>query len=332
MKWLKMLCGKNRNNDRSASSKNDGKVVILLVCLIFFSGCAVNKAKLKANVENEDFNYVLILKGNADDIAKCFVAYEKKNIKQAIKFERDIRSSITKSPVSRGRVYAGWDVTRLSRDGHEVTRVLCKEYESLVLDYRYTVDFMQVNPDEVRAEIYGRTYTSESGWHKMKCSEIVMDLNALEQACKNGNIKDVQQMIPRLSDHYSTDHVGFTAFKHAAENGHANIIKFLLEHGLSLHAENMESPKALREACKKGQLEIARLLLANGVDVNAKTRSGRSALRSAAVANHPDIMMLLENGGNANIANKSGKTALQYAEKNGKSKIRDLLLTHGANH
>jgi ankyrin repeat protein len=73
----------------------------------------------------------------------------------------------------------------------------------------------------------------------------------------------------------------------AAHNGHFEIVKYLVEHGANIHADN---DYALRYAARNGHLEVVTCLVENGADIRAE---GDYALRWAARNGHFDIVNYL---------------------------------------
>ncbi len=342
---------------------NEGKVftmkrVIAFTCitvlfLSLFSGCAINKRQRLNDLKSQNYDYALIFKGNNLDVAKCFIDYEKKNAKTSLEIEKRIRSDFFKVPSSGGKVHVRWDALPIKRDGYVGTRVLCQELESMIVDYRYVVDFIQINPEEVLVEFYGHKYTA--GWDKMGCGDVVVDIDALIAAVKAGDQAKTIDLMDRFSTQSGSsglpDNVGRIAFKHAAENGyieimrtllqrginvdtsmvgdttplraasengHLDIVKLLLEFNADVNASNDDGRTALQAAAKNGNLEIATLLIAKGADVNAKTTRGYNALHDAIWNNHPEIArLLLAHGATATAVGRGGNTALHGAALHG---------------
>ena len=147
----------------------------------------------------------------------------------------------------------------------------------------------------------------------------------------------------------------YTPLHWAAQEGHAPIVKLLLENKADVHAKGFrqETPlvKAIRHpavvkllldagadanipvnvmgappdytlldmAAHGGHVESAKLLLAHGVDTKLRTDSGFTALHSAAFAGHEQMVrLLLKEGLDANARTTTGWTPMSSAA----SKIR----------
>ncbi|KAJ7605972.1 hypothetical protein DFH06DRAFT_1252145 [Mycena polygramma] len=83
----------------------------------------------------------------------------------------------------------------------------------------------------------------------------------------------------------------------AAERGHTDMTRLLLEKGAEVDAAGGQYGNALWAATRCGHIEIVKMLLENGANVNAKGGKYGNALRAASVFGHADIVaVLLEKG------------------------------------
>jgi hypothetical protein len=80
----------------------------------------------------------------------------------------------------------------------------------------------------------------------------------------------------------------------AAEQGHVELLRYLLGRGAGVNLRGVEGETALMLAARRGDLEAVRLLLAHGADPNAVTSNGWSALAWAAAKGHAEVLALLE--------------------------------------
>ncbi|VDD90792.1 unnamed protein product [Enterobius vermicularis] len=77
----------------------------------------------------------------------------------------------------------------------------------------------------------------------------------------------------------------------ASSGGHLEIVKYLLEQGVSVHAKDKKQRTALWLASSNGHLNVAKYLLNKGAEVNVKDKNRRSPID---VASSEDIVDLLK--------------------------------------
>ena len=111
-------------------------------------------------------------------------------------------------------------------------------------------------------------------------------------------------------------------------NGHANVVKCLVDNGAFLEDH-------LYLALKKNQIESVKILLnADGVMIDKLSKSGFNVLHLAAKKNRLDLVKLfISNGADPNVQSGSKghrRTALHLASENLNSKMVEFLLDHGA--
>jgi len=107
---------------------------------------------------------------------------------------------------------------------------------------------------------------------------------------------------------FSTNYETRTPLSLAAENGHSEVAKYLIENGASI--DNY----TLRLAAASGNLETAKCLLSHITDINKLDKYGWSILGAAAQACYPDMVkFLIEKGAKVNILDKQGNTPLIMA-------------------
>jgi len=90
---------------------------------------------------------------------------------------------------------------------------------------------------------------------------------------------------------------GLTALMKAVQNGHAEIVKYLLSQGADANAkENEKGFAPLHFAATKGDVEIAKILLDNGADINSKANGWTPVLIAADHGNARLVQFLISQG------------------------------------
>lgn len=117
----------------------------------------------------------------------------------------------------------------------------------------------------------------------------------------------------------------------AARIGDINIIRHLVDTGLSINSQNMYGCTPLRIAARQGRVDVAKFLIEKGANVNTRDSFNISLLHSATWQENPMISeLLLQNGANVNSLDYYGKTPLHHAIVHKSLQITKLLLEGGA--
>lgn len=127
---------------------------------------------------------------------------------------------------------------------------------------------------------------------------------ALQAACFAGHVDMVKHLISKGADlsGAAAKHGGYTALEAACRVGEERIVELLLAGGADVHATGSRTGgSALHAAAEGGHAEIVRKLLERGVDCNvlvgrAGTRE-QTALQSAYCLGHMDIVRVLREAG-----------------------------------
>ena len=85
----------------------------------------------------------------------------------------------------------------------------------------------------------------------------------------------------------------FTPLLFAAQQGSAEVVQLLLEHGAHVNKANKKKDTPLHLAAYNGHIAIVRLLLENRADATSKNQWGRTPLATARMQGHDEVAMLL---------------------------------------
>ena len=127
------------------------------------------------------------------------------------------------------------------------------------------------------------------------------------------------------------DYYGMTPLQWAARQGHADVVRLLLEKGANVNAQRLQGhgETPLYQAASNGHADVVGLLLQKGANVNAL---GSAPLYGAASNGHADVArLLLQKGANVNAQDQGGGAPLYGAASNGNADVVRLLLEKGAN-
>ena len=105
----------------------------------------------------------------------------------------------------------------------------------------------------------------------------------LSVAAENGHLNIVKYLVEQGIDFQEED-----ALVYAVRNGHLDIVKYLVEKGSDIHINNEEP---LREASKRGYLNIVKYLVERGADIHV---NDDEPLRKARQNGHVDVVQYLE--------------------------------------
>ena len=124
---------------------------------------------------------------------------------------------------------------------------------------------------------------------------------------------------------------GETCLMIAANDGHLDICRLLIDKGAHLEAKDINGWTPLILASWEGHIEIVRLLCDRGADVKARNQDGRRPLHYAARYGHISIVKEFIEVRNAeiNARDDDSWTALRYARDNDNADIVSYLVSHG---
>ena len=149
----------------------------------------------------------------------------------------------------------------------------------------------------------------------------------------------IKELVKAGADVNAKDKDGNTALHFAAEKGALGVFITLLENNDSVNAINKVGMTPLLYAAYYGNKDGAELLLKAGADINAKSKGGLTVLHWLAYKDNQKNVDLLElllkqDGGTdfIHVQNQDGATALDYATRNGRKELVEVLLQNGASN
>ena len=137
--------------------------------------------------------------------------------------------------------------------------------------------------------------------------------SALLWAARHGQEKTAAKLLGERRNHQAKCDYG-TPLCVAAEMGHEEIVKLLLEEGIDVDAQGGEYGNALQAASCGGHKQIVKLVLQKGADTTKRSNKGWTPLYSAARNGHLDgVMLLVEKGVDTSVSSNTGCAPLNVA-------------------
>ena len=151
-------------------------------------------------------------------------------------------------------------------------------------------------------------------------------------AALRGDVDVLKHMVESGLSPESMSPGGWSLLTRAAANGHLQIAKFLLDEGAGVNTQTATGITPLLAAVAGRHVAIIKLLIARGADTNVIGTSGATPLGVAVVTGDPYVTkILLEAGADPNQAGKAGVTPLFHAIHSKDEDVIKLLLGAGAN-
>ncbi|KAL1124065.1 hypothetical protein AAG570_001835 [Ranatra chinensis] len=137
--------------------------------------------------------------------------------------------------------------------------------------------------------------------------------------------------MPNICDVNLQDSIGRCAIHYAAEYGHVNAVKLLINAGAKVDMGDVDSLTALHLAANKGHYSVVETLLTSGALVNCKTTDKLSALHYAASRGHARIVqILIDRGANVDSLDATDRTPLKLAVSRNLYDVAKVLVERGA--
>jgi ankyrin repeat protein len=147
-------------------------------------------------------------------------------------------------------------------------------------------------------------------------AEKVAETNALTRAAEGGHLNLVRFLVNRGADVNAVDQSGMTALMHAAERGHFEIVELLVKHRADVNAVNKDGKTAWMIACND---DISTYLAKNVDKTNVLTRAAKGGHLGL-------VRFLVQNGADVKAVDNFGMTALMHAAERGHLGVVEFLL------
>ena len=117
----------------------------------------------------------------------------------------------------------------------------------------------------------------------------------------------------------------------AAQNGHLETLKWLIENGCSINDRNDDNESCLMLASMEGHLETVKWLIENGSSINERDDNEYSCLLRASMGGHLEIVKwLIENGCSIHDRDIFGHSCLYHAlSEDGNCETANWLIENG---
>jgi ankyrin repeat protein len=160
-------------------------------------------------------------------------------------------------------------------------------------------------------------------------------LTALHYASMNGHAEVVKLLLQRGADATIPSVLDMTPLSSACEGGHLGVVQLLLDHqgpqALGMTPSTGATP--LHYAARGGREDVVKFLLGKGADANSQHEDGWTPFTEASSQGHVGVaQLLLEHMGvwDVDTQDRNRKTALHWAAGNGHEDMVAFLLSKGA--
>ncbi|CAF1414797.1 unnamed protein product, partial [Rotaria sordida] len=168
---------------------------------------------------------------------------------------------------------------------------------------------------------------------KSKLSYCILSNKGVElvKVSANGDTRRIEELIKRTNVDVNGIFAGHTPLQAAAQNGHLDIIRLLIQHDVNLEIEDKDGDRAVHHAAFGDEAEVLELLAKSSVDLNARNKRRQTALHIGVCKGHFDVCKtLLSNGAHPGIQDSDGDTPLHDAISKRRDDLIIILLEYNA--
>ena len=155
----------------------------------------------------------------------------------------------------------------------------------------------------------------------------IIDNASLKEAAGNGHAEVVRLLVERITDiHANKAQLDFPLLL-AAQNGHVEIVSFLIEKGGNVNTSDAKGNTPIILSSGHGKLPVVKLLVKNGADIKSRNNEGINAYTAALAKGYAEITDMLKVSEDETDINLELIDAANHANT---KKVRTLL-AKGAN-
>ncbi|KAK7508223.1 hypothetical protein BaRGS_00000462 [Batillaria attramentaria] len=153
----------------------------------------------------------------------------------------------------------------------------------------------------------------------------------LVKAAANGDGSKVDEILQRPESDVNGVFAGHTALQAASQNGHIEVIKVLIKHGVNMEVEDKDGDRAVHHAAFGDEPAVIEMLHRGGGDLNARNKRRQTPLHIGVNKGHIGVVRaLLDLGSHPSLQDSEGDTALHDAISKKRDDMISLLLEHSA--
>jgi len=151
-------------------------------------------------------------------------------------------------------------------------------------------------------------------------------------AAAAGDVACVRFLASQGVDVTTKDSKGNTSLHSAAQNGHLEVVKYLINNtDIDIECYNQANNTPLHVAAWNDRKHVVKYLINQGVNLNPKSYNGSVPMHMAAVTGYSEIVSLLLNAGaHVNAIADNGRLPIHSAARKGQLSIVQRLVEHGA--